>query len=62
MNYIIIAEVPGVTRKLERFRILNKKKFDFEKKNVDVFFTPGAPVGSLKKIQPIWFSRVAGYS
>ena len=25
------------------------------------FVTPGTPLGSLKKIQPIWSNRLAGY-
>ena len=43
----ILAKIPGVAR---------EKKSNFEKK----FVTPVVPKGSLKKLQPIWFSFFNG--
>ena len=53
--YTVLAQVPGVAR-----QILEKLK----KLNLDFFtyVTPRVPMGSLKKFQPIWFSRLASFS
>jgi len=39
-----------------------KKNFEYgEKIYFEKNVTPGIPKGSLEKVQPIWFSRLASY-